>query len=96
MIDFSEELRRAIKRAHLIEKDPVEVHHMNMQHAPKVKLYNLVKVEGEKRDTVGFGLTLDEANTLSKALLRKIKRLGRDTDSGGTMFEITSTEIESA
>jgi hypothetical protein len=99
-MDFSEAFRKARERADLIEKGQVAAPKQEVQRKPltnsglHVKLYTLVKIEGDSRKAVAFGMTYDEAEKLSRALVKKMRLLNVDSDSGGPMFEITQTEIE--
>lgn len=91
-MNFTEELKRAIKRADVIALygEPKRVR----QQPARILLYSLIKIQDGKRSVVGCGMTEDEAKTLSHVLTRKMKMLPDADESGGPLFEITLSAIE--
>jgi hypothetical protein len=62
--------------------------------APRVKKYELVKVEHGRRRVIAWNVTIDEAAALKKAAIKRMTKLDEPNDSGGPLFEITEIKVE--
>lgn len=96
-MNFADEFKRRVSKIDGKEDKQLPAKPIALKHSDKTKpvieLYSLIKIENGRRVRVGFGLTMPEAEALSRLLMKKMRKLVDLNESGGPLFEITLSEI---
>lgn len=92
MRNFVEELKARLRKIDG-HTEPIKAPREDRKE-PTVVRYNLYSVFGGQRKTVGFYLTIDEAEVLKQVALKRLLKLPEPDAGGSPLFELTELLTE--